>query len=102
MTQCQDGNQADDRGPGHPPPGGQAPGPAALYGPGLEGPARAISLGRRPGRWRASPPPPIKEATARLDTSGLPFVLFADRRAGRGNVVHHRCDGHYGLITPSG
>src|SRR5690348_17164259 len=35
--------------PGHPPPGGQAPGPAAPYVPRLGGPARAISPGRRPG-----------------------------------------------------
>ncbi len=44
----------------------------------------------------------LEEATARLETSGLPFVFFADRRTGRGNVVYHRYDGHYGLITPGG
>ncbi|WP_327048745.1 sigma 54 modulation/S30EA ribosomal C-terminal domain-containing protein [Microbispora sp. NBC_01189] len=37
-----------------------------------------------------------------MAASGLPFVFFAGRRTGRGNVVYHRYDGHYGLITPSG
>ncbi|MBP2705090.1 sigma 54 modulation/S30EA ribosomal C-terminal domain-containing protein [Microbispora sp. RL4-1S] len=43
----------------------------------------------------------VAEATERLETSDLPFVFFADARTGRGAVVYHRYDGHYGLITPS-
>jgi hypothetical protein len=27
-------------------------------------------------------------------------VFFADETTGRGNVLYHRYDGHYGLITP--
>ncbi|MGZ4591596.1 MAG: ribosome hibernation promotion factor [Actinomycetes bacterium] len=48
-------------------------------------------------------PPPrlsVTEAASRLDLSGLPFVFFENRRDGRGNVLYHRYDGHYGLITP--
>ncbi|GAA2899197.1 HPF/RaiA family ribosome-associated protein [Streptosporangium fragile] len=41
------------------------------------------------------------EAAERLEITGLPFVFFTDAATGRGNVVYHRYDGHYGLITPS-
>ncbi|MER5352153.1 HPF/RaiA family ribosome-associated protein [Kitasatospora sp. NPDC002551] len=40
-------------------------------------------------------------AVERLDLSGLPFVFFTDAATGRGNVLYHRYDGHYGLITPA-
>ncbi|MCY9784368.1 sigma 54 modulation/S30EA ribosomal C-terminal domain-containing protein [Nocardiopsis sp. EMB25] len=49
-------------------------------------------------------PPPrmgVREAIDRLETTGLPFVFFLDARTGRGNVLYHRYDGHYGLITPA-
>lgn len=42
----------------------------------------------------------VSEATDRLDVTGFPFVFFADEATGRGNVLYHRYDGHYGLITP--
>ncbi|MBP0450555.1 HPF/RaiA family ribosome-associated protein [Kitasatospora sp. RG8] len=42
----------------------------------------------------------VADAVARLDLSGLPFVFFTDAATGRGNVLYHRYDGHYGLITP--
>ncbi|MFD5463369.1 HPF/RaiA family ribosome-associated protein [Kitasatospora sp. NPDC127059] len=42
----------------------------------------------------------VAEAVARLDLGGLPFVFFTDAATGRGNVLYHRYDGHYGLITP--
>ncbi|KJS63277.1 ribosome hibernation promotion factor [Streptomyces rubellomurinus] len=42
----------------------------------------------------------VAEAAARLDLGGLPFVFFTDAATGRGNVLYHRYDGHYGLITP--
>ncbi|MFB6891528.1 HPF/RaiA family ribosome-associated protein [Kitasatospora sp. NPDC056327] len=40
-------------------------------------------------------------AVERLDLAGLPFVFFTDTATGRGNVLYHRFDGHYGLITPA-
>ncbi|MFI6847769.1 sigma 54 modulation/S30EA ribosomal C-terminal domain-containing protein [Kitasatospora sp. NBC_00085] len=42
----------------------------------------------------------VADAVARLDLSGLPFVFFTDAATGRGYVLYHRYDGHYGLITP--
>jgi len=42
----------------------------------------------------------VPEAVARLEGLGLPFVFFADSATGRGNVLYHRYDGHYGLVTP--
>jgi ribosome-associated translation inhibitor RaiA len=44
----------------------------------------------------------VTEAIARLELVGLPFVFFADPATGRGAVLYHRYDGHYGLITPTG
>jgi ribosome-associated translation inhibitor RaiA len=41
------------------------------------------------------------EAISRLELMGLPFVFYANPVTGRGAVVYHRYDGHYGLITPS-
>ncbi|MFF2543105.1 HPF/RaiA family ribosome-associated protein [Kitasatospora sp. NPDC058063] len=43
----------------------------------------------------------VAEAVSRLDLTGLPFVFFTDTATGRGNVLYHRYDGHYGLITPA-
>ncbi|MGW9026136.1 sigma 54 modulation/S30EA ribosomal C-terminal domain-containing protein [Streptomyces sp. NPDC055722] len=43
----------------------------------------------------------VAEAKQRLDTTGLPFVFFANDTTGRGNVLYHRYDVHYGLIAPS-
>ncbi|MFE0459032.1 HPF/RaiA family ribosome-associated protein [Kitasatospora sp. NPDC058965] len=42
----------------------------------------------------------VAEAVARLDLGGLPFMFFTDVATGHGNVLYHRYDGHYGLITP--
>lgn len=50
------------------------------------------------------PPAPtltVEEAIARLDTSGEPFVFFADAATGRGTVVYRRYDGHYGVLEPA-
>jgi ribosome-associated translation inhibitor RaiA len=41
----------------------------------------------------------LAEARDRLDLSGWPFLFFADAGTGRGSVLYHRYDGHYGLIT---
>ncbi|MCX4092449.1 sigma 54 modulation/S30EA ribosomal C-terminal domain-containing protein [Nocardia sp. alder85J] len=38
-------------------------------------------------------------AIARLELSGRPFVFFIDPDSGRGRLLYHRYDGHYGLLT---
>lgn len=43
----------------------------------------------------------VTEATERLEATGLPFVFFVDTATGHGNLLYHRYDGHYGLITPA-
>jgi ribosome-associated translation inhibitor RaiA len=43
----------------------------------------------------------VRQAIDRLELSGEPFVFFADAETGRGCLLYHRYDGHYGLITPS-
>lgn len=43
-----------------------------------------------------------KEAAERLGLLGLPFLFYIDAAEGRASVLHHRYDGHYGLITPAG
>jgi len=48
----------------------------------------------------AAPRLTTREAVDRLDHTGLPFVFFADDETGRGTVLYHRYDGHYGLIEP--
>ncbi len=44
----------------------------------------------------------LDEAVAELGVTGWPFVFFRDPATGRGRVLYHRYDGHYGLITPAG
>ena len=39
------------------------------------------------------------EAIEQLDLGVAPFVFFVDPATGRGAVVYHRYDGHYGLVT---
>lgn len=41
------------------------------------------------------------EAVDRIGLLGLPFLFFLDAERGRGSVLYHRYDGHYGLITPA-
>lgn len=41
-----------------------------------------------------------EEAARRLEATGDRQLFFADRHTGRGCIVYHRYDGHYGLITP--
>ena len=48
----------------------------------------------RPSRLTAT------AAARRLSLTGAAYLFFIDRGTGRGNVVYHRYDGHYGLITP--
>jgi hypothetical protein len=44
----------------------------------------------------------VTQAAARLEAAGQPFVFFVDAETGRGNLIYHRYDGHYGLIGPAG
>jgi hypothetical protein len=63
-------------------------------------------LGPLPGSVTVSPLPAprltVREASERLDESGQPFTFFLDARTGRGSIVYHRYDGHYGLLVPAG
>lgn len=43
----------------------------------------------------------VTEAAIRLEIAGQPFLFFINDQTGRGNVLYHRYDGHYGLITPA-
>jgi ribosome-associated translation inhibitor RaiA len=63
-------------------------------------------LGPLPGSVTVSQLPAprlsVREAAERLDAAGQPFTFFTDVGTGRGCVVYHRYDGHYGLLVPSG
>ncbi|MGZ4509774.1 MAG: ribosome hibernation promotion factor [Mycobacterium sp.] len=43
----------------------------------------------------------VDQAIERIGLLGLPFLFFVDTTRGRGSVLYHRYDGHYGLITPT-
>lgn len=43
----------------------------------------------------------VTEAEDRLEAFGQPFLFFANAETGRGNLIYHRYDGHYGLIEPA-
>jgi hypothetical protein len=45
---------------------------------------------------------PVTEAAAQLEAAGQPFLFFVNAGTGRGNLIYHRYDGHYGLIEPAG
>jgi hypothetical protein len=49
----------------------------------------------------AAPRLPLSETPAMLEASGQPFLFFVDAETGRGDVIYHRYDGHYGLNVPS-
>ena len=42
----------------------------------------------------------VTEAIGRISADGPRHVLFVNAATGRGNVIYHRYDGHYGLIAP--
>ena len=44
---------------------------------------------------------PVTEATARLEVTGQLSLFFVNAETGRGNLIYHRYDGHYGLIEPA-
>lgn len=48
----------------------------------------------------AAPTLTVGEAIERINTAGERHLFFADAATGRGNVIYHRYDGHYGLIAP--
>ncbi|MEV8093306.1 HPF/RaiA family ribosome-associated protein [Kitasatospora sp. NPDC085879] len=62
---------------------------------------RAEQVPGLPASALGAPELTVDEAVGRLDLGGLPFVFFTDAATGRGNVLYHRYDGHYGLITPA-
>lgn len=43
----------------------------------------------------------LGEAEERLEAFGQPFLFFVNAQSGRGNLIYHRYDGDYGLITPT-
>jgi hypothetical protein len=43
----------------------------------------------------------ITGAINRLEAAGQPFLFFVNAETGRGNLIYHRYDGHYGLIAPA-
>jgi ribosome-associated translation inhibitor RaiA len=43
----------------------------------------------------------VDDARQYLDLAEMPWVFFKDSETGRGRVLYHRYDGHYGLITPA-
>jgi hypothetical protein len=49
----------------------------------------------------AAPRLSTAQAIARLEAAGQPFVFFVSTETGRGNLIYHRYDGHYGLISPT-
>jgi ribosome-associated translation inhibitor RaiA len=62
-------------------------------------------LGPVPGSMTVSKLPAprltVEEAAGRLEAMGQPFVFFIDTHTGRGSLIYHRYDGHYGLIHPA-
>jgi hypothetical protein len=43
----------------------------------------------------------VAEAEDRLEAFQQPFLFFVNGETGRGNLIYHRYDGHYGLIEPA-
>jgi hypothetical protein len=66
---------------------------------------KADRLGLRDTDFTVSEVPAPKldlpEAENRLEAFGQPFLFFVNARSGRGNLIYHRYDGDYGLITPA-
>ncbi|MGD9705942.1 MAG: sigma 54 modulation/S30EA ribosomal C-terminal domain-containing protein [Acidimicrobiia bacterium] len=63
----------------------------------IETPATAVTLDV------AEQPAPVlgvDDAVERINANGEQFVFFANEATGRGNVIYHRYDGHYGLVAP--
>ena len=41
----------------------------------------------------------LAEAISRLEWLSQPFVFFVNPATGRGRLLYHRYDGHYGLVA---
>jgi hypothetical protein len=57
-----------------------------------------------PGHTVSGRPAPrlsLAEAEVQLEATGRPFLCFVNTRTGRGNLIYHRYDGHYGLTEPA-
>ncbi|MFD4660647.1 HPF/RaiA family ribosome-associated protein [Kitasatospora sp. NPDC058444] len=81
---------------------------SVVHHDGETGAYRIVSAGTAPEAepgisvsTHAVPELSVAGAAARLDLGGLPFVFFTNSETGRGNVLYHRYDGHYGVITPA-
>lgn len=65
-------------------------------------PAQALAGAAVPVRvLPAAPTLSLPEAEEGLDIAGGRWLFFVDDETGRGHIVYHRFDGHYGLITPA-
>lgn len=64
--------------------------------PGDVGPASRYAVSAEP-----VPTMTADDALERLNVSGDRYVFFVNASTGRGNVLYHRYDGHYGLIEPA-
>lgn len=53
---------------------------------------------RRSGGPEPVPVCSVDEAVDRLDLTDAPLLFFVDAATGRGSVLYHRYDGHYGLV----
>jgi len=59
--------------------------------------APSITVTKMPAPWLS-----LAEAIVRLDATGQLFLFFVNAETGRGNLIYHRYDGHYGLTEPAG
>jgi len=70
------------------------------------GPEQAGQAPRLPEHVTAStagvPTLSVAAAAERLGVTEEPFVFFVDAATGRGSVLYHRYDGHYGQLVPAG
>jgi len=65
--------------------------------PGRRGPvSAAITVSEHP-----APRLTLASAIARLEALGQPFLFFVNSSTRRGNLIYHRYDGNYGVITPA-
>lgn len=85
---------------------------AMLYRAGPTGYRLALAIPPRPHELAlfdlpvtiSNQPAPLltaREAAGRLGLMDLPFLFFVDAERGRGAVIYHRYDGHYGVVTPA-
>lgn len=44
----------------------------------------------------------VEAAIEHLNATDEPFVFFVDEASGRGTILYHRYDGHYGLVSAAG